>query len=305
MTQRVYVQVEGFSDEERHTLNTWFRMSQSADGGYVAWDASAPCAPALALLDGDSYSARFELESPRRDKNLKFIWIGASAPPGIWQAFSRPLDWARVVKATDELFGFESPPPSPDTAPAALTADADADVDFDIDFDLDLDMTAVTSEAATATATQTDGSDLDLDLDFAAPATDAEWAPDTQPAVDVAPVPRVLAIAPSLEDRFYLRARFALADMMQMDEATDAVLGLVAARAQPYAVVLVDMDLPERRGWDALVALRSLDPPVAHVVALTVNGGWWNRFLLRRAGAKACLVRPFDPRKVYELLKKM
>lgn len=294
MTQRVFVQVVGFSDEERHTLNTWFRMSQSAQGGYVAWDASAPVPPALALLDGDSYSARFELESPRRDKNLKFIWIGDSPPEGIWQTFSRPLDWARVVKAADGLFGYESQPPEPDTAPAALGTDGELDFDIDIDFDLE-----------TAQGADSGDLDLDLDLDFAVPEREPDLGPDTQPAVDVLPTRRVLVIAPSLEDRFYLRARFSLADMTQLDEATDATLGMVAMRAQPYAVVLVDMDLPERRGWDVLTTVRSLVPPVAHVVALTENGGWWNRYALRRAGAHACLVRPVDPRKVYELLNKL
>lgn len=301
MTERVFVQVVGFSDEERHALNTWFRMSQQPGGGYVVWDASAPCPPDLALLDGDSYAARFELESPRLDKNLKLVWIGDDAPAGIWRSFPRPLNWSAIVAATDAQFGLQAPLAT--TASPADAADADLDVDIDLDFS-GADQ-APTSAASPTADTQPGELDLDLGLDQGFGAADEEWASDTQPAADEPVPPRALVIAPRLEDRLYLRARLSLAGLTQMDEAPDAAQGLTAARDQAYALVVLDLDMAQRSGWDALRALRTEHPRIAHVVAFSVQHGWWTRYLVRRAGANACLSQPFDPRKVYLMLEKV
>ncbi len=116
MAQRVFVKVTGFTDVERHALNTVFRLSEQRGIIYSLWDSSAPEPPKLALVDGQSDEARLELETPRNSL-LKLIWVGAVAPAHTWRIFERPLSWPDVVKSMDELFV----PPEP--------------VDFDLGFD--------------------------------------------------------------------------------------------------------------------------------------------------------------------------
>jgi CheY-like chemotaxis protein len=118
MAQRVFVKVTGFTDVERHALNTVFRLSEQRGIIYSLWDSSAPEPPKLALVDGQCYEARLELEAPRNSL-LKLIWVGAVAPAHTWRIFERPLSWPDVVKSMDELFA----PPEP--------------IDFDLAFDED------------------------------------------------------------------------------------------------------------------------------------------------------------------------
>ena len=51
MAQRVFVKVTGFTDVERHALNTVFRLSEQRGIIYSLWDSSAPEPPKLALVE--------------------------------------------------------------------------------------------------------------------------------------------------------------------------------------------------------------------------------------------------------------
>jgi CheY-like chemotaxis protein len=107
MAQRVFIKVVGFSDEERHALNTVFRLSEQCLTMYQLWTPSAPEPPRVALLDGQSWEARVEAESPLH-RDLRVLWIGPNAPPSVWRAFPRPLAWHDVIEALDQLFATES-----------------------------------------------------------------------------------------------------------------------------------------------------------------------------------------------------
>jgi CheY-like chemotaxis protein len=115
MIQRVFIKVVGFNDVERHALNTVFRLSEQRDTIYTLWAPGAPEAPQMALLDGLSYEARLEAESPK-NAELKLVWVGDAPPENAWRTFLRPLAWPQVVNAMDELFAVK---------PA---------LDFDLDF---------------------------------------------------------------------------------------------------------------------------------------------------------------------------
>ena len=114
MTQRVFVKIVGFTDEERHALNLLFRMSEEQGTAFAPWEPHAPEAPTLALLDGQSHEAQLEMQNPR-NADLRVVWVGDGAPPTAVRVFQRPIAWPQVVLAMDELF------------PPAL--------DFDLDFD--------------------------------------------------------------------------------------------------------------------------------------------------------------------------
>ncbi|MBC7380016.1 MAG: response regulator [Burkholderiaceae bacterium] len=117
MGERVFVKVVGFTDVERHALNTMFRLSDERVTTYVLWAPDAPESPKLALIDGQTPEARQALESPNEDPDMKLIWVGAITPAHASRTFVRPLNWPEVVQAMDELFGPEPV------------------VDFDLDFE--------------------------------------------------------------------------------------------------------------------------------------------------------------------------
>jgi len=108
MTRRIFVKVVGFSDVERHALNTVFRLSEDRSTSYALWTLDAPHPPSLALLDAAAYESRFEAESPL-NAQLKKGWVGERPPAGIWRSFDRPISWSEVVNAMDELFVEEEP----------------------------------------------------------------------------------------------------------------------------------------------------------------------------------------------------
>ena len=114
MAQRVFVNVVGFSDEERHALNLLFRISEEHDTAFSLWEPGAPEPARLAIVDGQSYEGQLELESPR-NAGVPVFWVGDGAPERASRAFQRPIAWPDVVQAMDEVF---APP-----------------VDFDLDFD--------------------------------------------------------------------------------------------------------------------------------------------------------------------------
>src|SRR5437764_13317893 len=116
MVQRVFVSVIGFTDTERHALNSVFRLSVEQDTKFLLCEPGAPEAARLALVDGDSYEGRVEAES-HGNEDIPLIWVGAHAPARALRTYQRPIPWSAVVQAMDELVGPMSEP-----------------IDFDIDF---------------------------------------------------------------------------------------------------------------------------------------------------------------------------
>jgi CheY-like chemotaxis protein len=114
MPQQVFIKVVGFSDAERHALNTVFRLSEGRPTQYCLWEPGAPVTPQLAFLDGLSAEARVEAES-RQPTGLKLAWFGDEPPHGMWCVFPQPVSWPDVVAALDDVYA------------------APADLEFDID----------------------------------------------------------------------------------------------------------------------------------------------------------------------------
>ena len=123
--KQVFVKVFGFSDVERHALNTVFRLSETRPTAYALWVESAPHAAELALIDGDSWEAALELANPAHD-GLTLIWVGDRAPARASLVMARPLQWAAVLDGMDALLA--APTAAPDlgvnfnaiTKPASL-----------------------------------------------------------------------------------------------------------------------------------------------------------------------------------------
>lgn len=107
MAQRIFIKVVGFSDEERHALNTVFRLSEQCRTMYQLWTPDAPEAARASLLDAHSHEARLDAESPSAEGSC-ILWVGPYPPASATQSFSRPLAWGEVIEALDGLFPADS-----------------------------------------------------------------------------------------------------------------------------------------------------------------------------------------------------
>jgi CheY-like chemotaxis protein len=104
--QRVFVRVVGFTDVERHALNTVFRLSESRSPSYVPWlegHSDQPDVPEIALVDGDSAEAilSYLRDSPA---GQRLIWIGGNPPAHAWRVLSRPIAWSVLLNELDGIF---------------------------------------------------------------------------------------------------------------------------------------------------------------------------------------------------------
>lgn len=107
---RVFVGVVGFSDVERHALNTMFRLSEDGDLSYAPWSplidqgAQTPLAPAHVLLvDGESAEAVLT-HARALPTGQRLIWVGPDAPSHAWRVLERPIVWSDMVHDLDAVY---------------------------------------------------------------------------------------------------------------------------------------------------------------------------------------------------------
>ena len=155
MAQRVYIKVVGFSDEERHALNTVFRLSEQCRTMYQLWTTQAAEPARVALLDGLSWEARVEAESPLH-RQLPFLWVGPNAPANACRALQRPIHWPEVIEGLDALFvegvdlAVAAEPESAMSQKQALIVSPDRDVRLYLRARLALARVTLADEAETA-----------------------------------------------------------------------------------------------------------------------------------------------------------
>ena len=110
LNPRIYVSVVGFTDVERHALNTIFRLSEEREVSYAPWvPLTAPGAQAspmtaeVLLVDGESAEAvlAHARETPT---GQRLIWVGPDAPEHAWRVMQRPIQWAEVLHDLDAVY---------------------------------------------------------------------------------------------------------------------------------------------------------------------------------------------------------
>lgn len=245
VTSTIWVKVLGFSDAERHSLNTLFRLSAHDDAAYALWTADAGAPPNVALVDVDSYEADLDRASPNFNGNLKRICVGARATDNAWRSLQRPVDWNVLVQVLDELFASQE------------------DVDIDI----------FEEEPSERTV---------------------------PPGVKVS-----LVVGLTREERLYLRARLALAGLLDVDDAETAVEASVRVSQRHYDVVIVSLELADAEPWALVQTLRDMPTPTRSVIVVTALPSWRAMERAERLGCTGLLEIPFNPRQVMDLLEKV
>lgn len=89
-------------------------------------------------------------------------------------------------------------------------------------------------------------------------------------------------------------------------EAADGDAGLRAAQGQQVDLILTDQNMPGMDGLSLIRALRAL-PQYRNtpILMLTTEAGDSMKSQGRAAGATGWLVKPFDPQKLLDVLKKV
>ncbi len=265
---RIFVKFYGFSDAERHALDTVFRLSESHEVVYAAWAPQAegvPAEPDILLIDGDNWEAVLELAKPAHDA-LKLIWVGEGAPLHAWRVFAAPVRWSAVLEALDAEF-----------AP-------------------------LTSKALSADLALSHEHDLDVVLDEADDDTEpAALEGDT----DMTAQRRVLLVDASRDDRLYLRAKLASEGLHEVDEASCGAEALELLGAQTYHLVVVDLGLGDMDSWTLIRAIGKTQPALAHLIVTGAVPGWMRQLRAYFAGAEAYLAKPLHPGVLKSLLQKI
>lgn len=114
-------------------------------------------------------------------------------------------------------------------------------------------------------------------------------------------VRRTLLVDPSRDDRLYLRARLAIAGLVEVDEVETVAQASARAREQRYDVVIVNVDMLDEP-WTLVERLVARDPPVGSVVITTSNNAWAMHERAEHAGCRAVINRPYDPGHVARVL---
>lgn len=89
-------------------------------------------------------------------------------------------------------------------------------------------------------------------------------------------------------------------------EAADGREGLNKAKAQPINLVLTDQNMPNMDGLTLIRELRALPGyKTAPILMLTTESGDDMKTRGRAAGATGWLVKPFDPARLLEVVRKV
>lgn len=92
----------------------------------------------------------------------------------------------------------------------------------------------------------------------------------------------------------------------EVADAPDAPTALSKARANHYDLVLTDINMPGMDGFALTQALRALpDYRSTPILVLTTESSDEMKQKGRASGATGWLVKPFDPQKLIELVRKV
>ncbi len=275
--RRIFVRVFGFSDVERHALNTVFRLSESRAVVYALWNEDAPEKARIALIDGESWEANVALTNPDNDL-LKRVWVGERPAARSALVFSRPLQWVSILEGLDGLFA----PVARDAEPAAaLDFDVSAPLPLDLDFDLGLD--AFPDDHASDADTTTEPAPLEVST------------PEQQGD-------RVLVLEADLGARLYLRAKLANAGLLFVDEAVTGAEALALLAGHTYVLAMIDVGVADMDGWKLVNQASDRLEGTGHVVAMREKLSFLDKWRAHFAGANRALAKPLHPRDLKHLL---
>lgn len=115
--------------------------------------------------------------------------------------------------------------------------------------------------------------------------------------------PLILIVEDNSDNRLLLHDMLDLMNYEVM-EAFDGVQGVDLAVAHLPTLILMDLSLPHKSGWDAIRELKA-DPRTAHIpiIALTAHAMPFHREEALRAGCDDYLTKPVEYNELSDTLK--
>jgi CheY-like chemotaxis protein len=268
--KQIFVRVIGFSEAERHALNTVFRLSESEALRFSLWsDAKAGLAPPeVLLLDGESWEARLEM-AENHAEGTRLVWIGPNCPGKAHAVFGRPLNWPHIVRHMNALLGGDA------------ASQPVAKLDTPAEIDLDLSASPGDERAQPGGETQ----------------------PQALAAQADAPGKRILIADSDRVSRLYLRAKLAAIGPLAVDEAATGAEALALLGQADYAVVLLDIEPLDMDGWRLLKAVQTLKPKGGHLIVMGKGLSWFAKARARWVGVTAVITKPPHPARLANLLR--
>ena len=101
-----YVDVIGFNEVERAMLNSVFTLAarrSPAFSQHMPGGSMASAAPSVYLVDADAPAALAEFQVLHKRTPLPTLLVGSSSHGTGLPVFTRPLQWARLLQALDEV----------------------------------------------------------------------------------------------------------------------------------------------------------------------------------------------------------
>ncbi len=118
---------------------------------------------------------------------------------------------------------------------------------------------------------------------------------------------RALVVDDSAVMRKVLIGALARANIVDVDQASDGVEAVAAAKQQDYQLVLMDWNMPNMLGIDAVREIRALGKTMP-IVMVTTEAEKSRVIDALKAGASNYIIKPFEPAtivtKIQELLAK-
>lgn len=118
-------------------------------------------------------------------------------------------------------------------------------------------------------------------------------------------VRQTLLVDTSRDHRMYLRARLALAGLLEISEASSAAQAVDLARQCHYNLVVINLDAAELDGWALVDRMVALEPAIGSIVLTARQTSWVLQQRAEQAGCLGMLDIPFDPSQIQEILRKV
>lgn len=285
MSLTVLVKVVGFSNVERHALNSLLRISQQRSPSYEVWTPGSRDLTSLLLLDETHPEAEMLVQQHRGDHHVKVLWVGQESHIFAWRNYKRPMSWAKILQGMDEAI---------DAGKFHVDSDFGGTdgMDFDI-FDPDAGDFVSQDPVGVDAVAVTDSSPM-------------EMAPLFSPVRK-----RILVVDDDKMSRMYLKAKLSLVEpVVDVDEASNGDEAMQMARTFSYDGVLLDVNMPGADGYAVCRAIKRPSPhsPSANsgripkVIMITNRDGMVDRVRGTLAGADAYISKPPHPARLWDII---
>lgn len=87
-----------------------------------------------------------------------------------------------------------------------------------------------------------------------------------------------------------------------VDCAVDGLQAVEMSRGGGYALIVMDVQMPELNGLDATRAIRARDGPMIPIIAMSADDSFNDRAACIAAGMNDHVSKPFDPSRLFAVL---